>query len=205
MVQAPKPAQRDSASRDERSLRLVAAADSEQARLYERLAPTVYRVVWTLLGPDSERDDIAHDVFLRILRGAGSVRDTSKLETWAVRVAMNTIKNEFRRRKLRRFLSLDAAPEVAPRYDTDFDGREVLLRTYAVLARMPWHERLPFSLRLIQRSTTEEIAAACGMSTRTVKRRLQAGRARFLQLAAADPLLAPRLAMLSPNAGDDDG
>jgi RNA polymerase sigma-70 factor (ECF subfamily) len=173
--------------------------------LYERLAPTVYRVLWALLGPDSERDDVAHDVFVRILRAAGGVRDASKLEAWAARVTMNAVKNEFRRRKLRRFLSLDAKPEVAPGYHPDFEGREVLLHTYAVLGRMPTHQRLPFSLRLIQRSTAEEIAEVCGISVRTVKRRLRAGRERFLELAAADPLLAPRLAAWSPDSGEDDG
>lgn len=204
-MRAPKSTPSDAAPRDERALRLVSAGESEKERLYERLAPTVSRVLWTLLGPDSERDDLAHDVFIRIMRAAGSVRDPSKLEAWAARVTMNTVKNEFRRRKLRRFLSLDAEREEGPRYHPDFEGREVLLHTYAVLERMPARERIPFSLRLIQKSTAEEIAQVCGSSVRTVKRRLQAGRVRFLKLAALDPLLAPRLATLSPDAEEEDG
>lgn len=161
--------------------------------LYGTVAPVVNKLLWTLLGPDPERDDLAHEIFLRILQNAHQLRDRSRLQAWAARLAVNAVKNEFRRRKLRRWFSLDADDERSPSYHPDFEGREVLLRTYEVLAKLPARERVPLTLHLVGQQAIEEIAIAENCSARTVKRRLQAARQRFVRLASADPLLAERL------------
>src|SRR5690606_5668481 len=110
--------------------------------VYARLRPIVTRLIWSLAGADPERDDLVHDIFVRIFRARGRLRDPERLEAWAVRVTMNAVKNEFRRRKLRRWLALDATPDAEPRCHPDFDGREVLRRTYAALEKLPTAERL---------------------------------------------------------------
>lgn len=161
--------------------------------LYAFVAPTINKLLWTLLGPDPERDDLAHEIFLRILQNVHQVRDRSRLQPWVARLAVNAVKNEFRRRKLRRWFSLETEDERSPSYHPDFEGREVLLRTYGVLAQLPPRERVPLTLHLVGQQPIEEIAITTGCSSRTVKRRLQAARARFLRLAASDPLLAERL------------
>jgi DNA-directed RNA polymerase specialized sigma24 family protein len=97
--------------------------------LYAAVSPIINKLLWALLGPDSERDDLAHEIFLRILLRADQLRDRSRLQPWAARLAVNAVKNEFRRRKLRRWLSLDAAEERSPSYHPDFEGREVLMHT----------------------------------------------------------------------------
>jgi RNA polymerase sigma factor (sigma-70 family) len=171
--------------------------------LYATVAPVINKLLWALLGPDSERDDLAHEIFLRILQRADQLRDRSRLQPWAARLAVNAVKNEFRRRKLRRWLSLDAEDERSPSYHPDFEGREVLLHTYGVLAKLPARERVALTLHLIGQQPIDEIALVTGCSGRTVKRRLRAGRERFLRLAAADPLLAERLRQ-SPIREDDD-
>lgn len=175
---------------------VVKAGDVSQAELvHARLAPLVNRLLWTFLGCDAERDDLAHDIFIKILRGVGRVRDPARLESWAMRVTMNSIKNEFRRRKLRRFLSLDTLGQAEhPRVHPDFEGRELLTRTQRILEALPVGERLAMTLRLFEQASAERIAEVCGFSTRTAKRRLAAGRERFLRLAERDPLLSTRLA-----------
>ncbi len=174
---------------------VVSAGDASQAELiHARLAPLVNRLLWTFLGCDADRDDLAHDIFIKILRGVGRVRDPAKLESWAMRVTMNSIKNEFRRRKLRRFLSLDAVADAEhPRIHPDFEGRELLRRTQRVLATLPVSERIAVSMRLFEQASTERIAEVCGFSARTAKRRLASGRERFLRLARHDPLLSAHL------------
>lgn len=181
------------ASGDSRRLAVAEGTTTQSEMLHRRLAPVVNKLIWTFLGPDPDRDDVAHDIFIKILRGAKHVRDPARLQDWAVRVAMNCIKNEFRRRKFRRFLSLDASEPATPSYHADFEGRELLLRTQRLLEALPVNERLPFTLRLLEGTSAEELAKICDCSVRTVKRRLRAGKARFERLAAQDPLLGPRI------------
>jgi len=162
--------------------------------LYDRVAPAVNRVVWLYLATDPERDDIAQDVFLAILRGAHSVRDPAQLEAWAARVAFYTICNVFRRRKILRWLSFEASQECdPPDRHADFEARELVARTQKVLERLPVAERMPFTLQLLGNASLEEIARLCACSERTVRRRLKDARARFARLVQRDPVLASRL------------
>ena len=111
-----------------------------------------------------------------------------------MRVAMNSIKNEFRRRKRRRFLSLDTNDGIEhPKVHPDFEGREVLRRTQRVLEALPVAERLAVTLRLFEQASAERIADVCGYSVRTAKRRLKLGRERFLRLVYRLPLPRPAL------------
>jgi hypothetical protein len=115
----------------EPALRLVRSDDTTfPEQLYATLAPVVNKLLWTLLGPDPDHDDLAHEIFLRILKNAGTLRDPSRLEAWAARVTVNAVKNEFRRRKLLRMFSFGYDAEHDSRgYHPDFEGRELLLRT----------------------------------------------------------------------------
>lgn len=186
---------------------VTAAGNATQAELlHARLSPLVNRLLWSFLGSDPDRDDIAHDVFIKILHGVHRLRDTSRLEAWAARVTMNRVKNEFRRRKLRRFFSVDLLGDADhPRVHPDFEGRELLLHTQRILETLPVEERLAVTLRLFEEASAERIAEVCGFSVRTAKRRLSSGRDRFLRHAQRDPLLAQRLSeQLQPMESDDE-
>lgn len=183
----------------------VAGKATQAELLHARLSPMVNRLLWSFLGSDPDRDDIAHDIFIKILRGVHRVRDSSRLEAWAMRVTMNSVKNEFRRRKLRRFLSLDLlGDEDHPRVHPDFVGRELLVRAERVLEALPVEERLAVTLQLFEEATAERIAEVCGFSVRTAKRRLSTGRERFLRLARRDPVLAQRLSEGTFPESDDE-
>jgi RNA polymerase sigma-70 factor (ECF subfamily) len=205
VARAPRTEDRSAGAKAEPALRLVSASDGKfPDELYERLAPVVNKLLWTMLGPDPERDDLAHEIFIRLLKSVGELRDPARLEAWARRVAVNFVKNEFRRRKLRRLFVSGVDEELAGSYHPDFEGRELLLRTYRVLSQLPPRERVPLTLRLVGQQSVEEIAGACATSVRTVKRRLKGARERFLRLASADPLLAERLRCSKLDEGTDD-
>lgn len=177
----------------------------EQA-LFERLAPLISRTVWTLLGPDSEHQDMMHDVFLRVLRGIVKLRDADRLEDWAARVAINAVRNELRRRRLRRWVAWNPFEEPEPAgYAPDLDGREVLARAYRALDKLPADERVVLSLRLFYDGTLEQLAASAGCSTTTAKRRLRRARARFIKIAEQDALLKPWLERRVPQGRNEDG
>jgi RNA polymerase sigma-70 factor (ECF subfamily) len=184
-----------SAQADPARLVLVPSDGTRDELLYERIAPVVNRMVWLYLATDSERDDIAQDIFVSIIKGARTVRDPALFEAWAARVAFNTICNLFRRRKFRRWLSLEALSGYEPpERDTDFEGRELVARAQRVLEHLPVSERMPFTLELLGDASHAEIARVCGCSERTLRRRLKAARERFASLARRDPALASWLA-----------
>jgi RNA polymerase sigma factor (sigma-70 family) len=171
--------------------------------LYERIAPVVSRMVWLYLATDPERDDIAQDILISVLRRADTLRDPGSLEAWASRVAFNRICNLFRARKLRRWLSLEMLSDAEPPApEADFEGRELLARTQRILERLPVAERMPFTLQMLAGASVEQIAAQCGWSERTTRRRLKAARARFLRLVRLDSVLSARLA---PSPGSTEG
>ncbi len=204
MVHHQQSMKRAPAGESARVLSIVSGEGTQAERLHARLAPVVNRLVWSLLGVDAERDDLVHDIFVRILRQAHTVRDPAKLEDWAARVTINAVKSEFRRRKLRRFFSLDAADaSPASAYHPDFDGRELLLRTTRLLETLPVAERIPFTLQLLEAKPVEEIARVCGSSERTIKRRLKSARERFTRLAEGDPLLRSRLTNGEPRSSEE--
>ena len=175
-------------------LLLVPAEATTGEVIYERVAPVVNKMVWLYLATDPERDDIAQDILVAVVRGAASVRDPAQLEAWVARVAFNTICNLFRRRKLVRWLSLEALSGYEPPAPAaDFDGRELVARTQKILDCLPVAERMAFTLQLLGNASVEEIAARCDCSERTARRRLKAARDRFVRLVTRDPVLASRL------------
>lgn len=188
-------AQGREAPSDEQLLALARArTPGVEALVYRRLSPVVNRLAWRLLGPDSEFQDTTHDVFIRIFRGILRLRDSSRLEEWAVRVTVNTVKNVFRRRSIRKFIGWDPKSETDhPFYSPDFEHRELVARTYRILDRLPADERIALTFDLFEPLSMEQIAARLGVSLRTVKRRLKAARSRFERAASRDLVLAPWL------------
>jgi RNA polymerase sigma-70 factor (ECF subfamily) len=174
--------------------------------VYWRLAPVVNRLVWSLLGPDSEHNDIAHDIFIRVFRGIRRVQDPARLEHWAARITINTVYNEMRRRRLRRWVFWSAPEEVEPLGPAvDLEGREVLAKTYQVLALLPQSERLVLALALFEGKKLDSIAELTGRSRSTVKRRLRRARERFQKLCQQDPLLSAWVGSSAAISEDDDG
>ena len=124
------------------------------------------------------------------------LKDPSALEPWLARVATHTarkiIRTRSRRRWLRRFT--DSAEE--ERYEPSAiafapEARQALRAVYRVLDVLPADERIAFSLRFIDGMELTEVAAACGVSLATIKRRLSKSEQRFGTVARRYPELLP--------------
>lgn len=202
---APPPRDRRArpASDDAELLEMARRGDPRTgAALFDRCEAQVNRIVWRVLGADQCHDDLVQQVFVALLRGLSRVREPDALAGWVAAVTVNTVRSELRRRRIRRLWvrsepdALDLAEAPAPNHE----ARELLRRTYAVLAKLPSDERIAFGLRYIDEMPLADVAAACGCSLATIKRRLQSAQARFRRLAQRDPALAERL-----GEGRDDG
>jgi RNA polymerase sigma-70 factor (ECF subfamily) len=161
------------------------------AALYDRYAALLSRTVRRLMGADSEHDDMVQQVFVAALASAHRVRDPQALRGWLVTVAVNTVRSELRRRRYRRWIAPTAdVHELTPEHYDDPEARELLARVYAILEKLGIDERIAFTLRYINGSSLEDVAAACGCSLATAKRRLKAAELRVQKLAAKEPALA---------------
>lgn len=165
------------------------------AKLYDRFCQDVNRVIFRVLGPDSEHDDLVQETFLRVLRHIQQVREAEKLGGWVVSVAVNVVLSELKKRKLRRWL-LAEKKNVDPSTERgdDHEARQLLRSVFQVLDAMPRAERAVFALRHLDERSMNEVAELIGCSLPTAKRALAKAERRFESLAArVNPSLLGKL------------
>jgi RNA polymerase sigma-70 factor (ECF subfamily) len=149
-------------------------------QLYDRFGPLVNRLVWRVLGPDHEHNDIVHDVFISVLESIGRVKTPSLLEQWICSVTVNTVRNEIRKRRFYRvFHFASNADDYA--VPSDPDAHLALKRYYEVLDGMSANDRIVFTLRFIDGRRLAEIGSICDCSLAAVKRRMKRARTEFLK------------------------
>lgn len=166
------------------------------AKLYDRFSPDINRVVWKLLGGDTDHNDLVHDIFIKVTSQIGRVREPDKLASWVVAVAVNTVYKEIRRRQVRRvFVKNTAVPAEPVTGGDDLEGRDLLRKTYQILEKIPPKERMAFTLRYLDERTLPDVAEMCGWSLATTKRRIERARYQFSRNAARDPEMAQRLGL----------
>lgn len=143
--------------------------------LYDRFADEVNGLVWRLLGPDADREDIVQGVFYRLLKHVGRVREADRLASWVRSIVVNTVYSELRKRKVRRLFFAMESLEPEQFFDAraSVESRELLSKVYGEMDRMPVADRLAFSLRYIEGKQLSEVAELCGCSLATIKRRIQ--------------------------------
>jgi RNA polymerase sigma-70 factor (ECF subfamily) len=141
---------------------------------FRRYSPYVAAIAHRLLGRDDDVDDTVQEVFLAAVRGMHALRDEEAIRGWLARVAVRVSHRKLRARRVRRFLGLDDAPT----YETVADGgaspeqRALLARVYAALDRLPADARVAWTLRTVEGEKLESVAALCGCSLATAKRRI---------------------------------
>jgi len=172
---------------------LAGRADAAAA-FYDRNVESIQRLVYRLMGPDHEIDDIVHDVFLRALESMPRLREPAALRSWlfgiAVRVVRIRIQRRARQRWLR-FMSPDQVPEVEA--VSDGDASDALREVHALLECLPVDERIALVLHRVEGVPLEQAAATCETSVATFRRRLARAESKFFARASAKPILAPWL------------
>jgi RNA polymerase sigma-70 factor (ECF subfamily) len=161
------------------------------AAFYDRFAKSVHALVFRLMGPDPELDDVVHDVFVRALESLPRLRDPSALRSWVFGVAVRTVGIRFQKRTRQRwlrFMAPEEVPEMAALPETELG--EALRDVYAILAGMRPEERIALVLHRVEGLPLEHAAAACDTSLATFRRRLARGEEKFLTRARTRPALA---------------
>jgi RNA polymerase sigma-70 factor (ECF subfamily) len=170
---------------------LVARERHAPRVLWRRFAPLVFRILRRTLGPGPDVEDLVQDIFLCVFDKVAGLREPTALRQFVLSITAITARGEIRRRWMRRWSRLaskeDACAE--PVFDVDLDSREALRRFYGVLDRLKADDRTLFVLRFMEGLCLRDVAAACGLSLATTKRRLVRARSRVRLLVERDPLL----------------
>jgi RNA polymerase sigma-70 factor (ECF subfamily) len=165
-------------------LRAMLARRDERAAawLFDSFEREVNRIVWSLLGADTEHDDIVHEAMCSVLKSAHRVADPLKLKNWVRIVTVNTVRLTLRKRRwLRLFGAIDEDPQ-GERFEAVVPNeaqRETARRTYRALNVLSPDERAAMVLRHIEEFELTEVAEALGCSLATIKRWLSRAEEKF--------------------------
>jgi RNA polymerase sigma-70 factor (ECF subfamily) len=143
------------------------------------------------MGPDSEIDDVVHDVFVRAFESLPRLRNPGALRAWVYGIAVRTVAIRFQKRSRQRwlrFLAPEDLPEVvAPPVSNELG--EALRDVYTILRGMDADERIALVLHRIEGLSLDQAAMAAGTSVSTYRRRLARGEAKFFARAKNRPAL----------------
>jgi RNA polymerase sigma-70 factor (ECF subfamily) len=172
------------------------------ADVWQRCYPMVRRIVFRLIGPRQDVDDVTQEIFLRLFRKLRGLRDPSALRAFALAISVRVVKGEQRGRWVKRWLGLFQDGEIPEREtrSVDLEAREALVHFYRILDGLSPQHRAAFVLRQIEGLELAEVSAAIGVSLATVKRWLPRICRRVFSHAKGDPLLAAYL--LSNEGGE---
>jgi RNA polymerase sigma-70 factor (ECF subfamily) len=146
----------------------------------ERLRPFVARHV-----ASADVDDVIQDVFVRMQRGLGDLRDDERFDAWMFQIARSAIGDQGRARAKHPLPVTADLPEppAEPADDDDREAFRLLSGCVAMfVARLPSPYREAVTLVELEGQTIREAAAIAGISVSGMKSRVQRGRAQLRAL-----------------------
>jgi RNA polymerase sigma-70 factor (ECF subfamily) len=133
--------------------------------------------------------DIVQETFIRVHRKSKTYEAKASFSTWLYRIATNLAINELRRRKRRRFISIDQPlynnsesteklelPAKEDQPDVQTEKVELVKIVDTAINSLPQRYRLPLILRDIQGLAYEEVATILTLPRGTVKSRINRAR-----------------------------
>ncbi len=139
--------------------------------IYDRYFPDVYRYVRYRIDDDVVAEDIASEVFLRLLEAAKKRQGPgSSLKGWLIATASNAV-NDHLRRKYRRPESelSDAMPDQASSVPAEVDAREEKKLVQTALTQLTDEQQHVLALRFGQGYSLEETAAFLKKNVNAIK------------------------------------
>src|SRR5205809_7668083 len=164
---------------DVRLMRLVSRGDTSAfEELIERHQALVAGTVARMLSSNSDVEDIAQPVFIRVWKSASRYVPRAKFTTWLLKITRNLVFNELRRTKRRAQVPLESeasADEPALKDESnpapDASLLEVELRKALeeAIMHLPGTQRMAMVLRRYEQPSYEQIAEVLDLSVPAVK------------------------------------
>ena len=181
----------------------AAQAGEEAAfnELFLRHRGDVTRLVFRVLGPSADVEDVVQDVFVHVYRSLPRFRGESKFSTWLYRLTLNVARMQIRRGKSRPRFADVPVPEAPKgvRVDSpeDLTERERRVRAlHRLVERLSEKKRVVLVLHDLQGVSPKEIGEIVGAPVMTVRTRLFYARKELYAAIAEDPSLGPAVEAL---------
>ncbi len=184
------------AKSDEVLITLVQQGESGAFRvLVERHQERIRNLIYSIFHEPEIVDDLSQDVFIKAYEALPNFRFQSSFYTWLYRIAVNKSRDELRKRKVRRWFSLQTLLDSS---DKDLGSKivveprdnEVQELVAAGLQSLPDKYRIAITLKDINGLSYEEIAEIMECEIGTVKSRLS--RARAMLRKVLEPFVKER-------------
>ncbi|MGE5464416.1 MAG: RNA polymerase sigma factor [Syntrophothermus sp.] len=139
--------------------------------IYDRYFPEVYRYVRYRIGEETLAEDIASDVFVRLLDASQRKQGPqTNLRGWLIATASNAVNDHHRRNYRRPVEALsDAMPDGGPGIHAQVDSREQQRLVQGALAQLTSEQQHVLALRFGQGYSIEETAAFLNKNINAVK------------------------------------
>ena len=162
--------------------------------LFRRHRADVLRLVYRMLGPRSDVEDVIQEVFLQVHRSLPDFRGDAKFTTWLHRVTVNVVLMARRAAKSRPVFAEEADDDVTRDAglwpDEDAARRERLRAFQRCLDLISEKKRAVFVLSELEGMAAAEIAEIVEAPVLTVRTRLFYARRELSELMRAEPTLA---------------
>jgi RNA polymerase sigma-70 factor (ECF subfamily) len=150
---------------------------------YQAYERTIRATVFQVLGRDkiSELDDLVQLTFIKCWENRTQFQGKSKLSTWVIQIAMNTVRDHFRSSySKRKYVDLEDVTalenESTQSPDDHMDERRWVEQG---LTNLDLEYRTVIALRYFQDLSLEEIAEVTGEKEGTVKSRLHSAKSKL--------------------------
>ena len=164
---------------DVRLMRLVAGGDTSAfEKVIERHQALVAGTAARMLGSNSDVEDIAQQVFIRVWKSARRYVPRAKFTTWLLKITRNLVFNELRRARRRAQVPLQSDPaaeeiplkdETNPAPDASLLVNELRQAIEEAIMQLPESQRMALVLRRYEQLSYEEIAEVLDLSVPAVK------------------------------------
>jgi len=176
--------------------------------LFERHRADVARLVYRMVGPRADLEDLVQEVFVQVHRSLRDFRGESRFSTWLHRVTVNVVLMQRRAERSRPALTdelpitLEDSSSVHP--DDEAERRARIGSFFELLKKITEKKRVVFVLHDLEGKSPAEIAEIVGAPVLTVRTRLFYARRELEAMMREHPLLAGVVAQHGGFAGDAD-
>ena len=163
-------------------LRYQAGDDSAFEQLVALYQETVFNLLFRFTGTREGIEDLAQEIFLRVVRAKRSYKPAAKFGTFLYKVVFNLCVNETRARRKLRMSSLDAEdprregkrrsdpPDPKARAPLEsIESEELAARLRGILETLPETQRMALVLNKYHDLSYREIAEIVGSTDKAVK------------------------------------